>query len=113
MAADIVAFDLSDPAWRPLNSIARQLVYAETGRGLRHVWVGGRRIVRDGRCITVDEAALAKEIDAIMPRVRGDLDALSRQADRVDGAFQAIQQRAFSTELGYNRYLHRAPSRKS
>ncbi len=112
MAADIIAFDLSDPAWRPLNSIARQLVYAETGRGLRHVWVGGRQIVRDGRCISVDEAALAKAIDAIMPRVRGDLDVLSRQADRVEGAFQAIQQRAFSTELGYNRYLHRAPSPK-
>ena len=108
MAADIVAFDLSDPAWRPLNSIALQLVYAETGRGLRHVWVGGRRIVQDGRCVTIDEAALGRSIDALMPRVRRDLDALARQADRVEPAFQAIQARAFATDLGYDRYLARS-----
>ncbi len=108
MAADLVAYDLSDPAWRPLNSAARQLVYGETGRGLRHVWVGGRPVVREGFCVDVDEARLAEQIDAIMPAVQHDLDRLAQQADRVEPALRAIQARAFATELGYHRYLYRS-----
>lgn len=109
MAADMLAFDLSDPAWRPLNSVARQLVHAESGRGLRHVWVGGRQIVREGCCITVDEAALARDIDRLMPRVRADLDALGVAADPVERHFREIQRRAFATDIGYDRYLSRDP----
>lgn len=107
MAADMVAYDLSDPAWWPLNGVARQLVYAETGRGLRHVWVGGRLVVEDGQCRTIDEAVLGARIEEIMPRVRRDIDDLAGQADRVEGSFRAIQERAFATELGYDRYLSR------
>ena len=107
MAADIVAYDLSDPAWRPFNSAARQIVYAETGRGLRHVWVGGRQIVRNGSCTSVDETILAKELDAAMPAVRRDLDLLCQQADEVMPSFHSIYRRAFATELGYDRYLSR------
>ena len=112
MAADMVAYDLADPAWRPLNSIARQLVYAESGRGLRHVWVAGRVIVRDGRCVTVDETALGARLDAMMPRVRADLDELARKADPVEPSFKAIQARAFATDLGYDRYLWRAKGKR-
>ncbi len=107
MAADIVAYDLTDPAWRPFNSAARQLVYAETGRGLRHVWVGGDRIVADGRCTRIDEAGLARRLDAIMPAVGRDLDELARQADIVEPVMRKIQARAFATDLGYDRYLAR------
>jgi hypothetical protein len=108
MAADLVAYDLADPAWRPFNSAARQLVYAETGRGLRHVWVGGERIVANGRSTRVDESAVMRQIEAIMPRVRRDLDALARQADLVEPAMRALQARAFATDVGYDRYLPRA-----
>ncbi len=107
MAADIVAYDLSDPAWRPLNGVASQLVYAETGRGLAHVWVGGRHVVRNGRCTTIDEAALGRQVEEMMPRVRRDLDSLAKGADRVEPSFRAIQDRAFAAELGYDRYLPR------
>ncbi|WP_170149711.1 amidohydrolase family protein [Rhodoplanes roseus] len=107
MAADLVAYDLDDPAWRPFNSAARQLVFAETGRAIRHVWVAGRQVVRDGRCATYDESKLTRDLAAAMPMVRRDLDALASAADVIEPAFQAIQSRAFSTELGYDRYLPR------
>ena len=45
---------------------ARQVVYGETGRGLRHVLVDGRLVVRDGVFTTVDEAALRAEIAELM-----------------------------------------------
>jgi 5-methylthioadenosine/S-adenosylhomocysteine deaminase len=108
MAADLVAYDLADPAWRPFNSAARQLVYAETGRGLRHVWVSGERIVADGRSTRIDEAGVLRQVEAMMPQVRRDIDALARQADLVEPAMRAIQARAFATDVGYDRYLPRS-----
>ena len=105
MEADLVAYDLGDPAWQPFNSAARQLVFSETGRGVRHVWVSGRQVVREGQCITVDERALQQAVGEIMPRVKQDLEKLSQDADKVEGAFRAIQTRAFQTPLGYSRYL--------
>lgn len=107
MAADLVAYDLSDPAWQPFNSAARQLVFAESGRGLRHVWVAGRHIVADGKCVSVDEAAVQRAVAEIMPGLRSDIEKLVKDADLVEETFQRIQARAFATDLPYDRYLSR------
>src|SRR5262249_52408119 len=41
--ANLVFLDLADPAWRPLNSAVRQLVYGETGRAVRHMMLAAER----------------------------------------------------------------------
>ena len=41
MKADLVVIDLSDIAWQPLNSVARQLVFSEVGRGVETTIVDG------------------------------------------------------------------------
>jgi cytosine/adenosine deaminase-related metal-dependent hydrolase len=105
MQADLVAYDITHPSWRPFNSAARQLVFAETGVGVRHVWVGGRHIVADGKSTMVDEDALLSRLNETMPRVRRDIDDLSTKADKVESAFQAIQARAFKRPMLYDRYL--------
>jgi cytosine/adenosine deaminase-related metal-dependent hydrolase len=107
MSADMVAYDLEDPTWRPFNSAARQLVFAETGRAVRHVWVAGRPVVRDGRCVTVDERRLIEDVGAVMPAVRKTLGTLMDNAEKLRPSFEAIQERAFATDLGYDRYLSR------
>lgn len=112
MEADLVAYDITHPSWRPFNSAARQLVFSETGLGVRHVWVGGRQIVADGRSTMIDEDALLKDIDRTMPDVRRDLAALSADADKVESAFQAIQARAFARPMLYDRYLSRTSAKK-
>ena len=105
MAADMVSYDLSDPAWRPLNGVSRQLVYGETGRGMRHVWVAGDLIVENGRCTRVDEAEVSRKLDDLMGVVRQDLDKLMRESAEVEPYLRDIYQRAFGVDLGYNRHL--------
>ena len=88
----------SSPAWPPtsrssistsrrlcrFNSAARQLVFAEGGRAVETVFVAGKPVVRDGKLITLDEAALAAEAAEISPAFRRDAEALaSRNSDLI------------------------------
>ena len=107
MKADLVALDLSDAAYRPLHNVARQVVYAETGRSVRHVWVDGRCVIRDAKPTLFDEAQLDATLAELMPAVTRELERLRAQADKVRPAFEEIQRRAWSAELGYSRYLQR------
>ena len=45
--ADLTLIDTRDPTFSPMNSVARQLVHIEAGRGVRHVIVDGKVVVRD------------------------------------------------------------------
>jgi hypothetical protein len=107
MRADLVALDLADPAYRPLHSVARQVVHAETGRSVRHVWVDGRQVVRDGKSAAVDESKLLDEVAALMPTVQPKIDQLRGDARRLDEIFKALQRKAWTYPLNYNRYLER------
>ena len=106
--ADLVALALDDPAYRPLNSAARQLVYAETGRSVRHVWVDGRPVVRDGRAVRVDENRLVEEVAALMPAVRDRLDALRADATKLTPFLREMGRRAAARGLSYDRTLPRS-----
>lgn len=57
--ADIVVHAPCPPGWAADPALA--LVWGTDGRSVRHVVVGGRHIVGDGRCLTVDECALRAE----------------------------------------------------
>ena len=103
MRADLVALDLSDPAFRPLHSVVRQIVYAETGRSVRHVWVDGRQVVRDGKSATVNEASLLDEMAELMPAVTEKIDRLRGDSVRLSSIFAELQRRAWAHPLSYNR----------
>ena len=47
MIADLALIDLTDLAYLPLNSVARQLVFSETGRGVQTVLVDGRVVLKE------------------------------------------------------------------
>ncbi len=108
MRADIIALDLNDPAFRPLNSVARQVVYSETGRAVRHVWVDGRHVVANGATTRVDETRLVEEMAAVMPGVTKQLDKLRGDALVLKGYFAELQARVLSQPLPHNRYLERS-----
>jgi cytosine/adenosine deaminase-related metal-dependent hydrolase len=79
LQADLVMLNLCDIAYVPLNSAARQVVFAESGRGVHSVMVGGELVLDAGRITTVDEDALRAEAAAVMPGFRRDY---ARQAEQ-------------------------------
>ena len=77
MIADLALIDLTDLAYLPLNSAARQLVFSETGRGVQTVLVNGRVVLKDGRLTTVDESAFREELFEVMKAVDCDYEQLA------------------------------------
>ena len=105
MRADLVVIDLSDPAWLPLNSVARQLVFSECGRGVRDVLVDGRVVVRDGRLTTVDVAAIHAEVREAMPALLRDLDAVRARIAPLAPMIREAERRTAAADLGIERTL--------
>ena len=52
--ADVVVHDCGASAWTPHGDVALQLVWGSDGRCVRDVFIGGRPVVRNGHCTTVD-----------------------------------------------------------
>ena len=66
--ADIVLFDTNRPEWQPLINPVANLVYSATGDSVRHVFVAGEQVVRDGRLTRIDEAELYRDIPKAVGR---------------------------------------------
>jgi 5-methylthioadenosine/S-adenosylhomocysteine deaminase len=60
--ADLVVHDARTLDWTPRGDVGLQLVWGTDGRTVRDVVVGGRVVVRDGVCTTVDVDALRAEV---------------------------------------------------
>jgi len=60
-SADMVALDLRHPDTQPIYHPVSQIVYAAGRDQVRHVWVAGRHLVRDGEPTTLDPAAILDE----------------------------------------------------
>lgn len=52
--ADLCAVDLSEPETQPLHNVVSQLIYAASRRQVSDVWIGGRRLLQEGRLTTID-----------------------------------------------------------
>lgn len=57
-AADIVAVDLRAPETQPLYAPVSQLVYAAGREQVSHVWVAGRHLLNERRCLTLESPAI-------------------------------------------------------
>jgi 5-methylthioadenosine/S-adenosylhomocysteine deaminase len=65
MRADLALIDVTGPTWRPRGEVYSHLVQLETGANVRTVLVEGEVVVRDGRCVKVNEADVVEEAHAL------------------------------------------------
>jgi guanine deaminase len=105
MKADLSIIDLNDPSFIPLNSVVRQLVFTESGRGVEHVMVDGRFVVRNRSLTTIDERALNEEVAELMVGLRQDLQSV---VSRIDGLMPYLLQAhrmTWESDIGLERYI--------
>lgn len=60
--ADLVALDLGHPSLHPPLALLKNIVYALSPQAITDVWVHGERVVRDGRLVSADEAAILADV---------------------------------------------------
>ncbi|MEA2813896.1 MAG: 5-methylthioadenosine/S-adenosylhomocysteine deaminase, partial [Rhodospirillaceae bacterium] len=68
--ADFSLVDMSHPYMQPAHEPVRSLIYSASERAIRHVYVDGTQVVKDGKALTVDvEAATAGLIEGQRKRL--------------------------------------------
>jgi 5-methylthioadenosine/S-adenosylhomocysteine deaminase len=60
--------DITHPAMQPLYDPVRSLVYAAGERAIRHVFVGGQQVVRDGKALAFDYADASARLEMAQRR---------------------------------------------
>jgi 5-methylthioadenosine/S-adenosylhomocysteine deaminase len=101
--ADLTIVDLADPSYVPLNSMARQLVHIEGGRGVKHVLVDGAFVVRDGRLATIDEGEIYDAVSQVMPGFRADFSAAAARVRRLQPWIDEAHAKIMSADVGIER----------
>ena len=61
--ADFVMVDITHPTMRPLYDPVGSLVYAASEQAIRHVFVGGQQLVRDGKALAFDYAEASVRLE--------------------------------------------------
>ena len=105
MKADIAVIDLAAPQYVPLNSAARQTVFAESGESVDTVIVDGR-VAMEGRRLTgIDEAALRQEVEAAMPALRADIEAVAARNAKMRPHLLEAWRRGWREDVGIDRFV--------
>lgn len=92
--ADLVLVDLKNQAMRPLREPLRSLIYVAAERAVRDVFVDGRQVVRDGKCLTIDLDAELEALEAAQRRSMArvpSIDHAGRTADEMSPMVYDIQ----------------------
>ncbi|TDE14362.1 amidohydrolase family protein [Jiangella asiatica] len=100
---DLVALDLSDPTFVPLNSPVRQLVFTESGRAVTDVVVDGRVVIKDRVLTTMDQRTLVEHVADVAEKYRADFAAVKARTDRLRPYLLEAHHRTWNTDVGLNR----------
>lgn len=71
--ADLVLVDLTLPEMMPLRDPLKSLIYHAADRAVRDVYVGGERVVADGKVLTLDRADAAGRLQEAQARMCADV----------------------------------------
>jgi 5-methylthioadenosine/S-adenosylhomocysteine deaminase len=85
--ADVVVIDLAQSHYVPLRHVLRQLVFGESGAGVRTVLVGGEPVFMEGRVTAVHERTLRSAAQRAAERLDHDC---APAAALAEGAYPAL-----------------------
>ncbi|WP_284944686.1 amidohydrolase family protein [Acidisoma cladoniae] len=105
MRADLCLIDLTDIAWMPLNSVARQLVYSETGRGVETTIVDGVIVMRNRKLTTIDEDQFRAELADVMLGFRRDFAQVTQANAPAVAYLLEANRRVGNAPLGIDRFI--------
>jgi 5-methylthioadenosine/S-adenosylhomocysteine deaminase len=103
--ADLILLDLDTTAFTPLNDLKRQLVYSENGSSVVMTMVAGRILVRDGKLLTIDEAAIKAEIRQAMLDYQETFAHIDAHAQTLLPYYREMYERALAQNVGMNRWV--------
>jgi 5-methylthioadenosine/S-adenosylhomocysteine deaminase len=103
--ADLIMLDLDSIAFTPLNDLKRQLVFCENGSSVVMTMVAGRVVMRDGRLLTVNEAALKAEIREAMRDYQAIFARIDAHAQTLLPYYREMYERAVARDVGMTRWL--------
>jgi 5-methylthioadenosine/S-adenosylhomocysteine deaminase len=106
--ADLILVDLDTIAFTPLNDLKRQLAFCENGSSVVLTMVAGRIVVRDGKLLTVDEAALKAEIREAMRDYQTTFARIDAHARTLLPYYTEMYERAVAQDIGMSRWLNDA-----
>ncbi|MBT6273411.1 MAG: amidohydrolase family protein, partial [Chromatiales bacterium] len=66
--ADLVLIDGKHPSMMPLREPLRSLIFVAAERAIQSVYVDGREVVANGRCLTIDLEAASTALQAAQER---------------------------------------------
>ena len=102
--ADFLMLDLRSVNFTPANDIARHLVYVENGDSITEVWVNGQPVMRDGRCLLIDEEAVLEEVRELGGEYLQRFAKVEDANQVFEPYFRAIYQRCCSQPMDINRF---------
>jgi 5-methylthioadenosine/S-adenosylhomocysteine deaminase len=103
--ADLALLDLHSPAFTPLNDIAGQLVYCESGTGVVLTMVDGVIVAEGGRVTSVDETALLAEARELFAAKQVALHQSRTDAGRLLPVYHEVVRRAGATDVNMTRWI--------
>lgn len=101
--ADLVAFNLNEVAFTPLNNPINQLVYSGR-KQVDFVMVDGEVILANGRLTRIDEDRMLDEIRAAHARLAPLLMAAEKDGERFHAPFERIYRRCHDIEIASDTY---------
>jgi 5-methylthioadenosine/S-adenosylhomocysteine deaminase len=105
--ADLVMIDLNESSYRPMNSAIRQLVYAESGKGVHTVMVDGRIVVENRKLTTLRETDLKTRSEAWRTVLAEQSKVIAERNARILQDILAAYEKANQYPIDFDRFLLR------
>lgn len=62
--ADFIAIDLDQAHFLPYSDLISHVVYSASAKDVKHVWVDGKQLLKDGEALTLDEERIKHEAES-------------------------------------------------